>query len=444
MEPNTSFDSIVLNYNKIAMDFLHEGSLDKALKHLISAEKMLKDQKIRKNSSLWGITFNNLGCVYKKAENFKGALMYLKKALNTDIETGYDATNIASSHLNISAILSILGDHEKSLFHALSSLKVLKSSILKNRNYITSIVISYHSIGLESEHLRKFSDAIEAYKTGWSIAEKHLGPDNKLTESLKMYYTKACNASTMPVLSRTSKKNNRNRRTETREFLPRITDKSLNKNTFGTPGNKNFHRNPGDIQIRYSLYNPRPRKSLSPSYYKSKNDYKANLETINQLIGELDNKNTKQKLNSLNFYNKKFANHATVIQKHWRGFIARKKVKKMKKNLKVRLIPSLNRINFEKTKRKSLQSNILLRPIPEIKVESKIDGIILIQSWIRMLKQRKIYQTQRKAAIKIQKHIKSRYTRKLYKIIYQAIVFIQSVFRGFRVRKLFYKKFLKS
>jgi hypothetical protein len=52
MEKNLSFDGIVLKFNKQAMDFLHAGALDKALKHLVDAEKILKEKNIAKNSGL--------------------------------------------------------------------------------------------------------------------------------------------------------------------------------------------------------------------------------------------------------------------------------------------------------------------------------------------------------------------------------------------------------
>ena len=111
MERNISIDGVILQCNKQAMDYLHDGVLDSALKLLLSSVKLLKERSIPKTSGLWGITFNNLGCVYKKADNKKGALHYLNKALDMDIQSNYDATNVASTHLNISAILSSMGDH---------------------------------------------------------------------------------------------------------------------------------------------------------------------------------------------------------------------------------------------------------------------------------------------------------------------------------------------
>ena len=87
-------------------------------------------------------------------------------------------------------------------------------------------------------------------------------------------------------------------------------------------------------------------------------------------------------------------------------------------------------------KRKSLQNIKLLRPIPEIKVENKLDAIISIQSYFKMKKQRMKFLKIRDAAMKIQRYIKGRKIRKIFLLITDAIVFIQSVYRGYRVRKL--------
>ena len=88
-------------------------------------------------------------------------------------------------------------------------------------------------------------------------------------------------------------------------------------------------------------------------------------------------------------------------------------------------------------KRKSFHDVVLLQPIPEIKVENKLDAIIYIQSFVRMWKQRKKFFNIKNAVIKIQNFFKSKRIRKVFLLVIDAIVFIQSVFRGYRVRKTY-------
>jgi len=75
--------------------------------------------------TLLGITYNNLGCYYKKRNKPNVALKYLEQALNIEMETEPDNINVAGTHLNLCAILSQVRKHGRALHHAKEALKLL-------------------------------------------------------------------------------------------------------------------------------------------------------------------------------------------------------------------------------------------------------------------------------------------------------------------------------
>ena len=447
MERKISLDQKVLRLNKQAMDFLHNEDFEKSLKILKECERLLAEFKLPKSSELWGITYNNFGCVYKKAGTLKTALFYLTKALEMELKTSYDATNLASTHLNISAILSSVSKHEGSLMHALAALKTLQTFVSTSMNYTVSIVIAYHSIGLENEHLRKYTEALTAYKKGWEVAEKELGPDHKLTETLRKSFGKGCNLPTMPVL-RPKKRVFVNRKSlNGNRFLPLVSSKNSQKTSFTATKYSNLNRSIETSGTRKTYYLHK-RNSLSPMDETSKSKLAGEIDSINRLIKDLDGSikkpqsdNRKIKAQLLEIPVKKQASrsrkgtyqelipHVLKIQRWWREMteprMPRPQIAFQKKTQKTQ-----KPVLVEPTLRKNL-----LRPIPEQKFEKKIDAIIKIQSWIRMWLKRKSYKKTLNSIICIQKHARRYHTKKLYKLIRSAIIFIQSVFRGHLVRK---------
>ena len=61
---------------------------------------------------------NNMGCYYKKIGNPNVALRYMLLAIKSDIENKAPMSHIASTKLNICAILSLLGKHLTAILFA--------------------------------------------------------------------------------------------------------------------------------------------------------------------------------------------------------------------------------------------------------------------------------------------------------------------------------------
>ena len=99
---------------------------------LKKSEKILINELIKEESQtifrLLGITFNNIGCYYKRDSKPKVALKYLKKSLEIEIYSSNDKISIAGTHLNICAILSFLGKHKQAIKHAKVSIDLLEIS----------------------------------------------------------------------------------------------------------------------------------------------------------------------------------------------------------------------------------------------------------------------------------------------------------------------------
>lgn len=443
MEKKISLDGKVLRLNKQAMDFLHNEDFEKSLKILKECERILAEFKLPKSSELWGITYNNFGCIYKKVGNLKAALFYLTKALEMELKTNYDATNLASTHLNISAILSSVNKHEGSLMHALAALKTLQTFTSFSPNYTVSIVITYHSIGVENEHLRKYTEALAAYKKGWEVAEKELGPDHKLTETLRKSFGKGCNLPTMPVLRPKKRICVKRASHNCNHFLPLVPSKNSQKTSFTSPKYTPLNRSIETSNTRKTYY-LHTRHSLSPMGETSKNKLAGEIDSINRLIKELDGSNKKPQSENrkikTQFIELPMKKQVTKSHKGTYQEILRS-VLKIQRWWRSLIQPRMPRpqITFQKkTQKPSVEPSLrkkLLKPIPEQKFEKKIDAVIKIQSWVRMWLKRKSYQKILNSIICIQKHARRCHTKKLYKLILSAIIFIQSVFRGHLVRK---------
>ena len=183
-------EALVLNCNKLAMDHLRVEQFDEAFNLLRRAEEMLRypddtPGKLR----LLAITLNNLGCFYKRSSKPNVALKYLQQALEIEVKTSNDRTNVAGTHLNICAIKSQLNKHESALQHAKQALFLLSSPGFEfTPNSVTTLAIAYHNAGVEYEFLTETGEAAKAYHSGWELAKQHLGTSHPLTHSLEKSY----------------------------------------------------------------------------------------------------------------------------------------------------------------------------------------------------------------------------------------------------------------
>ncbi len=127
-------------------------------------------------------TYNNMACLYRKLNRPKSALVFLEQALTIEYRHLNSAStddvfnammikeNPADTHLNLCAVLSLIGKHEIAYLHALKALTFLQSEIFerKQENFtdpdlrpLTSrcavLCIAYHNLAAELEFMKQVS-----------------------------------------------------------------------------------------------------------------------------------------------------------------------------------------------------------------------------------------------------------------------------------------------
>jgi len=63
----------------------------------------------------------------------------------------------------------------------------------QNKDKVAVLAIAYHNMGVEQEFLRSYPAAILSYKKAVNFAEKHLGPEDGITQNLRSVYENAKN-----------------------------------------------------------------------------------------------------------------------------------------------------------------------------------------------------------------------------------------------------------
>ncbi|EKX41349.1 hypothetical protein GUITHDRAFT_158222 [Guillardia theta CCMP2712] len=172
--------------NTLAMNCLQKDEYAKAYELLKKAELLteprgyLQEEKTR--LKLRAVTFNNLGCFYKRRGKLHAALQYLDKALKIELSSE-EVDNPAGTHLNLCATLSQLGRHAPALEHAQCALELLKQSVARKKSKggkaameeASILAIAYHNLAVEQEHLGKWDAAIQSYSESVKMVEEEGG-----------------------------------------------------------------------------------------------------------------------------------------------------------------------------------------------------------------------------------------------------------------------------
>ena len=489
-------DSAVQAYNKQAMEDLRYENYDNALKLLQKAQDLLFKLNSKNSAKLQAMTYNNFGCFYKATGKHELALSYLKKALNIERNQDFDVSNLAGTHLNISAIYSQIGSHGQSLTHAVTALKLLKTvcngNNLKN---ITALIIALHNTGLEYEVLGDVEKAAGTFKYGLELAQQFLGNKHQYTTALlksflsvtttdkKYYFEKARMSRGRPkkdsvILPKVKKRNSQDlgiRKTIT-GFLNTSDDSLANHDlpliekpsTFGGRVKAKQKKEKPSWTDQFSNF-PKPANPANPAK-QAKPETGDYVKTLEQKVNFLQSqfadfekrhkvleevaRKTRRLSSDSTFYSRSESNQrnraAIMIQKHWRRFAAQKKYKKLKNRKKnqrpKKIVQSSKPASLPQSPRRPALSNpsskypssmktYSLHPIVESKLESKSQEATLIQSNFRMFLQKKNFEQIKSATVKIQSHLRRFMCRALFKGIVGAVKFIQRAWRQHRKRK---------
>ena len=184
MESTSDIHNYVLKLNRDTMGSIDVKDFKTCQKSLNEAVQVLSncgDSGVR--DKLLGITYNNLGCLYRKWKKPQGALRYLQLASQCEESALVDNSNRATTLLNICAVYSSIQQHESALGYCKQALDLLDPSNTP-QVYFPTLVIAYHSTAVEHEFLRNFKVSLEFYRMAYELALKELGKRHPLTVSM--------------------------------------------------------------------------------------------------------------------------------------------------------------------------------------------------------------------------------------------------------------------
>lgn len=187
---STLFERLAIGYNTLGMKHLKDGSTNVACKFFGKAEALTDPANLHMNPDsrlvLRAVTYNNLGCFYKSLSKLHTALQYLRKAQAIEERSNGKCQNPAGTHLNLCALLSQMGKHQEALQHAQCARSLLESAPAEQGSSTgeSLICVAYFNMGAEYEHLRKTSEAVNAYRRAYDSCLAELGEEHPLSKQI--------------------------------------------------------------------------------------------------------------------------------------------------------------------------------------------------------------------------------------------------------------------
>ncbi|GMG16484.1 unnamed protein product [Phytophthora fragariaefolia] len=215
-----ALNEVMLSYNSVAMQYLAQGQFDQCLAMLRKAEAITAPGNFKRCQALQILTFNNIGCCYRKLGKLKSALKYLKEAAQIGSGTAH-VKNLSITHLNLCAIQSQLGRHDLALehaqaaiFHTQEELVSLEDGATNERDEddgccgddreqvdaldpktreekIISLAVAYHNLAVELEFNGRGEASLQWYKKALQLVWKYRETNEALCESFKKIFLDA-------------------------------------------------------------------------------------------------------------------------------------------------------------------------------------------------------------------------------------------------------------
>lgn len=188
---SAQLQELVLGCNKLAMDYLRKENFAGSLHLLRRAQDILGlPHPLSSKIKLLSITYNNLGCFYKKVGKYNLALQFLQKAIEIGSNSPTDFSSQAGTHLNICAIKSQLGNHDEAVKSVQRAIRFLLEAekFEKTPNIINTAAIAYYNAGIEYELLGNINKALEHYRLGIEKAKLNSPNTHPVLELLLKNY----------------------------------------------------------------------------------------------------------------------------------------------------------------------------------------------------------------------------------------------------------------
>lgn len=98
--------------NEVALKLLQEEKVKESLQLLERCLKMTHPNSFGPYPTLRSLTYNHLGCCYRRLEQLDKALFYLEKALKFPLDQDIEKVETSGiTHINLCAVLSQLGEY---------------------------------------------------------------------------------------------------------------------------------------------------------------------------------------------------------------------------------------------------------------------------------------------------------------------------------------------
>ncbi|KAL3668529.1 hypothetical protein V7S43_006613 [Phytophthora oleae] len=209
-----TLSEVVLSYNSVAMQYLSQGQFDQCLAMLRKAEAITGPGNFKRCQALQILTFNNIGCCYRKLGKLKSALKYLKEAAQIGSGSAH-VKNLSITHLNLCAIQSQLGRHDLALEHAQAAIFHTQEELVSledgagerdedldsrdqdaldpktREEKMISLAVAYHNLAVELEFNGRGEASLQWYKKALQLVWKYRETNEALCESFKKIFLDA-------------------------------------------------------------------------------------------------------------------------------------------------------------------------------------------------------------------------------------------------------------
>jgi tetratricopeptide (TPR) repeat protein len=269
-----------------------------------------------KKNSLLALTYNNLGCFYKRLGQVDQALDYFFQSLDFENSGGGVSENIANTNLNISVLLSLKNEHERSLRYAIKAHMILKREYRSNPSLIVSIINCYLRIGIEYKSLSQLSQALTCFKKGYEICTK---VKNQASSGLKKTF-KEMYIETLAEMGEKKPNPISKAKARLKSHSPKSTVDSHTTAWSQSTSNKPF--TPRHLEKPVTSHFRRKSLVLPPmeEFSLARKSYLGNIYEMEE--------SKKKKINSKKLRDQERL-AAVLIQAHWKGFLQRRKFQTM-------------------------------------------------------------------------------------------------------------------
>ena len=149
----------------------------KRVKHLTEDLEVIKTA-----AKLRSLTLNNLGCHFKACDKLSASLEFLEKATIIEKKGAVEDYEIATTLLNLTAVLSKLGNHELALQNSLEATRILEK-VDEEREITEALSTSYFNHAVELEYLHRNIEAKVFYEKAYELCKEKLGENHQSTQN---------------------------------------------------------------------------------------------------------------------------------------------------------------------------------------------------------------------------------------------------------------------